>query len=98
MKNDRAPHILNASSNLLGICFVVLTSLKFFKVSARTLVDEGITLAIVCFMLSCILSFLCIRGDIKSGDRYENIADFLFLGGLSVLFIIALLFVFNVIA
>jgi len=31
--NQKAPHILNASSNLLGICFVVLTSLKLLNLA-----------------------------------------------------------------
>jgi hypothetical protein len=32
-RNNKSPHILNASSNLLGICFVVLTSLKVLNIS-----------------------------------------------------------------
>ncbi|WP_431198565.1 hypothetical protein ACRQ5D_28840 [Mucilaginibacter sp. P25] len=40
-RNDKSPHILNAASNLLGLCFVVLTSLKFLKMSDRTYIDEN---------------------------------------------------------
>jgi hypothetical protein len=64
-QNDKSPHILNASSNLLGLCFVVLTSLKLFKISQKTFIDELTSIAIVLFMASCILSFLSIRGNIK---------------------------------
>jgi hypothetical protein len=64
-QNDKSPHILNASSNLLGLCFVVLTSLKLFKISQKTFIDELTSVAIVLFMASCILSFLSIRGNIK---------------------------------
>jgi hypothetical protein len=53
--------------------------------------------AIMLFMLSCILSFLSIRGKRKWSDKYENVADYLFLGGLLVLFITTLLFAFNII-
>jgi len=37
MKNvlTKAPQILNASSNLLGICFIVLTSLKVLNISKK---------------------------------------------------------------
>ncbi|MFB0495344.1 hypothetical protein ABID99_001581 [Mucilaginibacter sp. OAE612] len=46
-RNDKSPHILNAASNLLGLCFVVLTSLKFLKMSDRTYIDETVTIALV---------------------------------------------------
>lgn len=98
MRNDKAPHILNASSNLLGLCFVVLTSLKFLKLDQRTYIDETVTIALVFFMLSCILSFLSIRGNVKVGGGLEALADYLFLGGMMVLFVTAILIIFNVIA
>ncbi|GAA4314685.1 hypothetical protein GCM10023149_10900 [Mucilaginibacter gynuensis] len=98
MANDKSSHILNASSNLLGLCFVVLTSLKFLKVDQRTFIDETVTFALIFFMLSCILSFLSIRGSLKPGGRLEAIADYLFLAGMCVLFITAILILFNVIA
>lgn len=93
--NHKSPHILNASSNLLGLCFVVLTSLKLLNVSQKTAIDESTTAAIIFFMSSCILSFLSIRGDIR---KYENIADYLFLGGLFILFITTILFALNIIS
>jgi len=94
MSNEKSPHILNASSNLLGLCFVVLTSLKFLKLSERTLIDEAVAIAIMFFMLSCVLSFLAIRGNIKAG-KYEDLADFIFLGGLTILFATAVLLLLN---
>ena len=45
--NDKSPHILNASSNLLGICFIVLTSLKLMDKSEKTVIDEVTIVAIV---------------------------------------------------
>lgn len=97
-ENQKSPHILNASSNLLGLCFVVLTSLKLLRVSQRTLIDEFTSGATLLFMLSCILSFLSIRGSLKRSQRLENIADILFLCGLGLLFLTALLFSLNVIS
>jgi tRNA(His) 5'-end guanylyltransferase len=95
--NDRSPHILNASSNLLGLCFVVLTSLKLLNISGKTIIDELTTIAILFFMSSCILSFLSIRGNIKKSGRKEKLADIFFLGGLTLLFVTALLFSFDII-
>lgn len=95
--NDKSPHILNASSNLLGLCFVVLTSLKLLNISGKTIIDELTTAAIFLFMTSCILSFLSIRGTIKKSGRLENIADIFFLKGLFLLFVTTLLFSFDII-
>ena len=93
-KNEKSPHILNASSNLLGLCFVVLTSLKILNFSHTTLIDELTIVASILFMISSILSFLSIRGNIS---RYENIADIAFLLGLIMLFVTIILFSFNII-
>jgi len=97
-EKDKSPHILNASSNLLGLCFVVLTSLKLLNISGKTIIDELTTVAIIMFMTSCILSFLSIRGNIKKSGRLENIADIFFIGGLLLLFVTTLLFSFNIIS
>lgn len=93
---EKSPHILNASSNLLGICFIVLTSLKLLDKSEKTVIDEVTIVAIIFFMTSCIFSFLSIRG-MKSSERLEKIADFIFLGGLLLLFVTTILFSMNII-
>lgn len=96
-KNHKSQHILNASSNLLGLCFVVLTSLKLLKMSHKTLIDEATTITTILFMSSCILSFMSIRGSFRRAKLWENIADILFLSGLGVLFLTTILFAFNII-
>lgn len=91
-----SPHILNASSNLLGICFIVLTSLKLFKLQEKTLVDEFTIIAMFLFMSATILSFLSLRSSKNIyRARLENIADFCFLIGLIALFGTTLLITFN---
>lgn len=94
--NQKAIYILNASSNLLGLCFVVLTSLKLLNISQRTIIDELTGCAIVLFMSSCILSFLALRGS-RRGSFFETVADYLFLTGIVLLFVTTLLFSFNII-
>jgi len=95
-ENQKSSHILTASSNLLGLCFVVLTSLKLLNISHRTFIDELTGCAIVLFMASCFLSFLSIRGNGKS-NLYETIADYIFMAGIVLLFATTLLFSFNII-
>ncbi len=56
-KKSTSPHILNASSNLLGIPFIVLTSLKLLKLQEKTLVDEFTVIAMFLFIIATILSF-----------------------------------------
>lgn len=98
MKEDQndhtSSHVLNASSNLLGLCFVVLTSLKILNLSHKTIIDELTTTCALLFMTSAILSFLSIK---KKNRRYENNADYVFLCGLLILFATTLLFSFNII-
>lgn len=97
MQHEKSPHILNASSNLLGICFIVLTSLKVMKISYKTIIDEVTIAAIILFMTSCIFSFLSIRGKHSNKERLENIADIVFISGLSLLFITTILFSLDII-
>ena len=96
-KQNKSSHILNASSNLLGICFVVLTSLKLLNIGHKTIIDDLTALAILFFMTSCVLSFLSIRGTIRESSRIEDIADLFFIAGLLLLFATAVLFSLNII-
>lgn len=95
--DNKSPHILNASSNLLGICFILLTTLRILGKSQTTIIDEITFVAIVLFMASCLLSFLAIRKKTTQSQKLELIADIIFLAGLSLLFITTILFSFNII-
>lgn len=96
-KENRSPHILNTSANLLGFCFIVLTSVKISKLNESSYIDEGAALAIITFMSSCLLSFLAMRNTTLRAKKLERTADFLFLAGLIVLFITTMLIAFNII-
>ena len=97
-RNNKSPHILNTSSNLFGLCFVVLTSLKALKLDKNTYVDELTVVSMFLFLASCMLSFLSIRSKTNRSEQYERIADNIFLGGLVSLFITTLFIMFNVIS
>ncbi|MDQ0782395.1 hypothetical protein [Chryseobacterium sp. W4I1] len=80
MMEKKSPHILNASSNLLGFSLIIITSLKITKMSAHTHLDEFASLACLLFACSCFSSFLAIRTkNEKRETKYETIADYLFL-------------------
>lgn len=96
-EQNKSPHILNASSNLLGLCFVVLTSLKLLHIAQTTLIDELTFGAILLFMTSCLLSFLSLRGHHPTRNRrYERTADYLFMAGIVFLFLTTFLLFFNI--
>ncbi|MES2849310.1 MAG: hypothetical protein V4685_09645 [Bacteroidota bacterium] len=99
MAGEKSPHILNSSSNLLGFCLVVLTSIKISKFAAATFIDEITGLAAMMLMISCILSFLSIRSKSETGsEKLERVADIIFLVGLVSLAITIVLVSFNLFA
>lgn len=96
-QENRSPHILNTSANLLGFCFIVLTSIKISNLKESSYIDEGAALAIVIFMSSCLCSFLSMRNKSTRSLKMESYADLLFLTGLIILFITTMLIAFNII-
>lgn len=98
MNNNKSAHILNTSSNLLGLCFIVLTSLQVLKLKQTSVIDEFTAIATVSFMSSSFLSFLSLRSsNNRLSEKYENIADFIFMTGLCVLFITTMVITFDII-
>lgn len=92
---NNIPHILNTSATLLGLCFVVLTSLKVNNFNEESIIDELTSFAIIMFLASCLLSYLSIRSTNASVEKFEKIADIVFLSGLFLLFVITVLITFN---
>jgi hypothetical protein len=74
-------HILNASTSLLSICFVIIGSLKLFNLNSKSYADETAWLSAALLFLSTVFSYLSIRND---GMRAweTTVADYLFLAGL----------------
>ncbi len=95
-KKNISRHILPTSSNLLGLCFVILTFIKLLKLSNETVIDESIGFLIFLFLVSSILSYISMRTKRKS-EIYERIADIIFLLGLCLLSVVSLVVVFKVI-
>lgn len=89
---SKSPHILNTASNLLGFCLVILTSIKVFGKAAGTFIDEIDAVAIFLFITSCLFSFLSMRQSNGKSKWLENIAEVVFLAGLSLLLVITILF------
>lgn len=91
-------HILPTSANLLGFCFIVLSSIKILKLNNVSLVDELTSAALILFLVSCIFSYLAMRtAKEKFSSKYERVADVVFISGLIFLAAITVMITFNVI-
>jgi cytochrome bd-type quinol oxidase subunit 2 len=80
----RPPHILSASTNLLGICFVVITGLKLASANARSYADEVAWVAALLLFVAALSAYLAIRND-HARPWQTWLADACFLGGLVAL-------------
>jgi hypothetical protein len=95
MADNKSSHILSTSSNLLGFCLLVLTSLKISKFQQATMIDEFTGAASVLLMAASIFSFLSMRiKNIKRSVNYEKIADVIFLIALITIFTVTFLVAF----
>jgi uncharacterized protein involved in response to NO len=86
MSNGKNHHILNASSNLLGICFFIITALRVTSLGSKTWADEISIVASISFLSACFLSYLSMRIESNS-LAIERWADYVFLSGLLLLFV-----------
>lgn len=98
MNKSTSPHILNTSANLLGFTFIVLSSIKSLGLAQGTSVNKVISFCIVLFALSSFLSFASMHTKSEERTiRYEFAAEYVFLGGLFIVSIVAILFAFDII-
>jgi len=82
---QRHPHILNAATNLLAICFVIVGGLKLANRNATTYADELAWFAAFLLLVSILASYLAIRNE--DTLMWQNrVADWSFLGAIGVLF------------
>ncbi len=95
MKKEKLPlshHILPTSSNLLGICFVIISYIKVGNQSHATLLDECIIFPIIFFFVASLLSYMSMRSETDK-PRLEHMADNIFMMGLLSLSLIAIILV-----
>lgn len=96
--DNKSPHILGTSANLLGFTFLVLASIKGLGLSEHGLADEITGLCVILFASSSLLSFISMRFANKTGGKnYEMFADIVFMAGLVMCLILSFLLVFEVV-
>jgi hypothetical protein len=90
-----SPSVLNTSSNLLGLCFVILSYIKASGRADLTHIDECSAAPILCFFGSSVFAYLQIRSEPSRSVRYERIADWFFISGLLTLTLISMALIFQ---
>ena len=80
----RYPHLLNASTNLLGFSFVIIGALKLTNSDVKSYADECVWVASGFFPTAIVCSYWVIRQNYTS-MTLNFVADTAFLGGLLML-------------
>jgi hypothetical protein len=80
----RPPHILSASTNLLGICFIIITGLRLANANYRSYADEVAWLAAIFLFVAAMTAYLSIRNE-NARPWQVMVADAAFLGGMCAL-------------
>ena len=98
MATTKSTHILSTSSNLLGFCLLVLTSIKISRFQEATIIDEFTGAAAVLLMTASVLSFLSLRASKEKQSEYlGKVADVIFLIALLIIFTITFLVAFFIV-
>ena len=58
---NKSPHILNASSNLVGFSFLLVTTIQVIGLPKTTLIDEVAAIETLLFCVSSLFSFMSMR-------------------------------------
>jgi hypothetical protein len=82
----RHPHVLNAATNLLGICFIIIGGLKLTNQNSKTYSDEIAWAAAFFLVISIAMSYFGVREGIEREWRVR-IADWSFLIGIAALIV-----------
>ena len=94
--NDLSHHILPNSATMVDACIMVISIVKSLHPNlANYLIDKGLAIDSVLFMVSALLSFSSIRAG-RSSDSLERWAEIVFLLGLGSMTVITLLFSFEI--
>lgn len=94
-----ARDILQNSTTMVGVCMTVIGLVRVFKAVGlkETLVDDALAVNSLFFLGSAFFSYVALRFDRQNTRRIENVADTLFLTGLTLMVGIAFVFAFSVI-
>ena len=96
-KTSLARHILPTSATMVGVC---LTAVGLVKIIERRMgpshVDEYFSLNSIIFLVSNVAAYLALRtSNPERVNRYESVADNMFVIGMIVMVVITILFAYE---
>lgn len=96
MPNITSQHILNASTNLLGFCLIVLTSLHIANKSEIQFINILTSVVSILLIFSCLFSFISIQTNKQKREiLLEKIANIFYILSLLGILIIILTITLN---
>ena len=90
-------HILPTSSSMVGICMASISILRLLELTSKValFVDVPVAVDSLIFLVASVISYLSIRSK-KNTDKLEQIADVIFLIGLTVMVVNGFLLAYEV--
>ncbi|HLB08251.1 MAG TPA: hypothetical protein VK617_01865 [Gemmatimonadaceae bacterium] len=99
-QRELSEHIFSVSAGMVGVCITVI---GLFRIVSRSLhvdsvADNLLSIDALVFLASCFLAYLGLRARASQNRRrFERAADYLFLAGLTMVSIVAVLIAYEVI-
>ncbi len=88
-------HILSVSATMVGVCMTVISLVQLIpKNAVSSWADDVLAINSFVFIVSAWLSFWTLRHE-ENAEKLEQIADWLFLAGLTVMGIVSVLIAFD---
>ena len=97
---ELSEHIFSVSAGMVGVCITVIGLFRLVSRSAHvdSIADNLLAIDALVFLASCFLSYLALRARAETHvKRFEQIADYAFLAGLSMVSIVGVLIAYEVI-
>jgi hypothetical protein len=83
--NNLSNHILYVSATMVGVCMTMLSIVQLVPNAVISQwVDDALAIDSILFLLSTLLSYWGLRHE-QVADKYEHIADIIFLFGMVLL-------------
>jgi len=99
-QRDLSEHIFSVSAGMVGVCITVIGLFRIVSRSAHvdSAADNLLSIDALVFLASCFLAYLALRArSARNKRRFERAADYLFLAGLTMVSVVAVLIAYEVI-
>jgi threonine/homoserine/homoserine lactone efflux protein len=99
-RRELSEHIFSVSAGMVGVCLTVIGLFRVVSRSAHvdSIADNLLAVDALVFLGACFLAYLALRATTqRNARRFERAADYLFLAGLTMVSLVAVLIAYEVI-